>query len=59
MFEIIKEKMRAYIKNERLEESEIRDDEMECITLRLANMQLAGELISLINLNRFDGKVLK
>jgi hypothetical protein len=29
MFEIIKEKMREYIKNERLEDSQIRDDEME------------------------------
>jgi hypothetical protein len=59
MFEIIKEKMREYIKNERLEESEIRDDEMDCVTLRLGNMQLAGELIRLINLNKYDTKVLK
>ena len=51
--------MREYIKNERLEESEIRDEEMEDITTRLSNMQLAGELIRLINLNKYDGKVLK
>ena len=49
MFEIIKEKLREYIKNERLEESEIRDEEIEDITTRLSNMQLAGELIRLIN----------
>ena len=59
MFEIIKEKMREYIKNERLEDSQIRDDEIDDITLRLSNMQLAGELIRLINLNKYDGKVLK
>jgi hypothetical protein len=59
MFEIIKEKMRKYIKSERLEESEIRDEEMEDITTRLSNMQLAGELIRLINLNKYDAKVLK
>jgi hypothetical protein len=59
MFEIIKEKMRNYIKNERLEESEIRDNQMEDITIRLGNMQLAGELIRAINLNKFDVKVLK
>ena len=59
MFEIIKEKMREYIKNERFEESEIKDDKMEDIAIILANMQLAGELIRTINLNKFDGKVLK
>jgi hypothetical protein len=59
MFEIIKEKMRDYIKNGRLEESEIRDNKMEDITIRLGNMQSAGELIRLINLNKYDGKVLK
>jgi hypothetical protein len=32
---------------------------MEDITTRLGNMQLAGELIRLINLNRYDAKVLK
>ena len=59
MFEIIKEKMRDYIKNGRLEESEIRDNQMENITIRLGNMQLAGELIRSINLSKYDGKVLK
>ncbi len=59
MFEIIKEKMKEYIKNGGLEESEIRDEEMDNITSRLANMQLAGELIRLINLNKYDAKVLK
>ncbi len=59
MFDIIKEKMRDFIKNERLGESEIRDEEMEDVTIRLANMQLAGELIRMINLNRYDKKVLK
>ena len=59
MLEIIKEKMKEYIKSERLEDSQIRDDEIEDITLRLSNMQLAGELIRLINLNKYDGKVLK
>ena len=29
------------------------------ITIRLGNMQLAGELIRMINLNKYDGKVLK
>ena len=51
--------MREYIKNERLEESEIRDEEIEDITTRLSNMQLAGELIRSINLNKYDGKILK
>ncbi len=59
MFEIIKEKMKEYIKNERLGESEIRDDEMEDVALKLANMQLAGELIRMINLNKYHKKVLK
>jgi hypothetical protein len=59
MFEIIKEKMREYIKNGGLKESEIRDEDIDNITIRLANMQLAGELIRLINLNKYDGKVLK
>ena len=59
MFEIIKEKMREYIKNGRLEETEIRDDDIENITMKLSNMQSAGELIRLINLNKFEGKVLK
>ena len=59
MFEIIKEKMREYIKNGRLEESEIRDEEMDNITSRLANMQIARELIRMINLNKYDTKVLK
>ncbi len=55
MFEIIKEK----IKNERLEDPEIRDKKMEDITLRLSNMQSAGELIRVINLNKYNSKVLK
>ena len=59
MFEIIKEKMREYIKNGRLEESEIRDEEMDNITSRLANMQIARELIRMIDLNKYDTKVLK
>ena len=59
MFEIIKEKMREYIKKEKLEDTEIRDDEMEDITIRLGQMQNAGELIRLINLSKLDGKVLK
>jgi hypothetical protein len=59
MFDIIKEKMRDFIKDERLEDSEIRDDKMEDITTRLSNMQLAGELIAMINLNKYDTKVLK
>ena len=59
MFEIIKEKMKEYIKNGKMCERDIRDEEMEDITIRLANMQLAGELITLINLNKFDAKVLK
>ncbi len=32
---------------------------MEDVTIKLANMQLAGELIRMINLNRYDKKVLK
>ena len=59
MFEIIKEKMKDFIKNGRLEESEIRDNKMEDITTKLGLMQSAGELIRQINLNKFDGKVLK
>ena len=59
MFEIIKDKMKEYIKNGRLEDSEIRDEGIEDITVRLGQMQSAGELIRLINLNKYDGKVLK
>lgn len=51
--------MREYIKKERLEDLEIRDEEMENVTVRLANMQSAGELIRSINLNKYDKKVLK
>jgi hypothetical protein len=59
MLEIIKEKMREYIKNEKVDDSEIRDNRMEDITIRLSNMQSAGELIRSINLNKYDSKVLK
>ncbi len=59
MFEIIKDQMKDYIKRERLEESEIRDVFTEDITIKLTNMQLAGELIRAINLHQFNGKVLK
>lgn len=37
----------------------MRNWEIENITTRLSNMQLAGELIRLINLNKYDRKVLK
>lgn len=59
MFEIIKDKMRTYIKNKKIEDSEIRDNQMEDITARLGLMQSAGELIRQINLSKFDKKVLK
>ena len=58
MFEIIKKKMKEYIQKRSITDTEIRDDEMENITVRLSHMQNAIELISLINLNKLNIKVL-
>ena len=45
MFDIIKDKMRDYIRKGKIDDSNISDDKMEDISLRLSNMQSASELI--------------
>ncbi len=59
MFEIIRDRIEEYIDENKLSESDIRDNETDEINMRLSNLQLAGELIRDINASKFEAKVLK
>lgn len=59
MFDIIKNKLRKYVKYKILEESNVKNKNVDDVVIKFKNMHIANELIKMINSDKYNRKVLK